>query len=336
MTEAQQNNELMRNLIAAFPENLTQALEIATNSPLTKSCPTFNNVVICGMGGSGIGGKLVASWIADEMTIPINFCQDYTLPNYVNNKTLIIASSNSGNTEETISAVEEAHKKGASIVGICSGGKLEAFCKQWNYDCILVPGGNPPRTQLAFSIVQLVHIFAEINLINKEKLNEFVSAGELLNSNNDEIHADAKEMANFIDKKELIIYSEAKDEAIAIRARQQFNENSKVLFNHHTIPEMNHNEMVGWYGGAERYAVLFLDTNDWHAQNVKRLAFSIETIQTKTNAIKVLKAKGESQLIKALYLIHIIDWASLYAAEKNEVDSIYIGVIDNLKASLQN
>ena len=96
MTEAQKNNELMRNLIAAFPENLTQALEIATNYPLTKSYPTFNNVVICGMGGSGIGGKLVASWIADEMTIPINFCQDYTLPNYVNNKTLIIASSNSG------------------------------------------------------------------------------------------------------------------------------------------------------------------------------------------------------------------------------------------------
>ena len=182
----------------------------------------------------------------------------------------------------------------------------------------------------------MVHIFAEINLINKEKLNEFVSAGELLNTNKDEIHAQARDLADFIDGKELIIYSEAKDEAVAIRARQQFNENSKVLFNHHTIPEMNHNEMVGWYGGAERYAVLFLDTNDWHTQNVKRLAFSIETIQTKTNAIKVLKAKGETQLTKALYLIHIIDWASLYAAEKNEVDSIYIGVIDNLKASLQN
>ena len=336
MTEAQKNNELMRNLIAAFPENLTQALEIATNYPLTKSYPTFNNVVICGMGGSGIGGKLVASWIADEMTIPINFCQDYTLPNYVNNKTLIIASSNSGNTEETISAVEEAHKKGASIVGICSGGKLEVLCKQWNYDCIILPGGHPPRTQLAFSIIQLVHIFAEINLINKEKLNEFVSAGELLNTNKDEIHAQARDLADFIYGKELIIYSEAKDEGIAIRARQQFNENSKVLCNHHTIPEMNHNEMVGWYGGAERYAVLFLDTNDWHAQNLKRLAFSIETIQTKTNAIKILKAKGESHLTKALYLIHIIDWASIYAAEKNNVDSIYIGVIDNLKASLQN
>lgn len=336
MTEAQQNNEKMRNLIAAFPENLTEALKIAENSPLTKNYPKFNNVVICGMGGSGIGGKLVASWIVNEINIPINFCQDYSLPNYVDKKTLIIASSNSGNTEETLSAVEEAHKKGSSIIGICSGGKLKAFCKHWNYDCIIVPGGNPPRTQLAFSIVQLVHIFAEINLINKEKINEFVTAKELIIANNDEIHEEAKQLADFINGKELIIYSEAKDEGVAVRARQQFNENSKVLCNHHTIPEMNHNEMVGWYGGAYRYAVLFLDTNDWHAQNKKRLAFSIETIQTKTNAIKVLKAKGESHLTKALYLINIIDWASLYAAEKKNVDSIYIGVIDNLKASLQN
>ena len=135
----------------------------------------FTNVVLGGLGGSGIGALMAKSWFFDKANLPIETLNDYSLPNYVNEKTLVVLNSYSGNTEETISAVEEAHKKGASIVGICSGGKLEAFCKQWNYDCILVPGGNPPRTQLAFSIVQLVHIFAEINLINKEKLNEFVS-----------------------------------------------------------------------------------------------------------------------------------------------------------------
>ena len=128
----------------------------------------------------------------------------------------------------------------------------------------------------------------------------------------------------------------AKDEGIAIRARQQFNENSKILCNHHTIPEMNHNEMVGWYGGTNKYAVLILDTNDWHSQNKKRLSFSIENIENKTNHILTLSAKGETILIRSLYLIHIIDWASLYLAQTNNIDSVYIGVIDNLKASLQN
>jgi len=288
------------------------------------------------MGGSGIGGKLVASWIEDEITIPINFCQDYNLPNYVNENTLIIASSNSGNTEETLSAVQEAHDKGGAIIGVCSGGDLEGFCNKRNYDCLLIPGGYPPRTQLAFSIVQLIHIFSELNLISNSKLNEFVNAKELIVSNIKEIHAEAKQLADFIDGKELIIYSESKDESVAIRARQQFNENCKILCNHHTIPEMNHNEMVGWYGGADRYAVLFLETTDWHLQNNKRLDFSIETIKGKTNHILTLSAKGDSILERSLYLIHIIDWASLYLAQKNNVDSVYIGVIDSLKASLKS
>ncbi len=336
MEKFKESNKKMRSLIADFPQNISAALEIANDHPLSTKYPSFNNVVICGMGGSGIGGKLVASWIENEIEIPISFCQNYTLPNFVDNKTLIIASSNSGNTEETLSAITEAHQKGASIIAVCSGGKMETFCKKWNYECILVPGDNPPRTTLAFSLVQLIHIFTELKLISTKKIAEFKIASELLIANNEEIHAQAKDLAAFIDNKELIIYSEAKDETIAIRARQQFNENSKILCNHHTIPEMNHNEMVGWYGGSNRYAVLFLDTEDWHAQNKKRLAFSMERIATKTDSIQKLKSKGETQLIRSLYLINIIDWASLYAAEKNDVDSIYIGVINNLKASLQN
>jgi len=335
MSTVEENNKYMKELISSFPDNISDALNIASKNKLKKTYPVFSNVVICGMGGSGIGGKLVASWIASEINIPITFCQDYTLPNFVNSKTLIISSSNSGNTEETISSTDEAHNKGASIIAVCSGGKLEAFCKQRNYEYIIVPGGKPPRTQLAYSIVQLTHIFAELNIINKKKLTEFGLAAELLIHNSEEIHIQAKEVASFVDKKELIIYCEAKDEAVAIRARQQFNENSKILCNHHAIPEMNHNEMVGWYGGSDRYAVLFLDTNDWHIQNKKRLVFSRETIGTKTKSIKTLNAKGSSQLIKALYLIHIIDWASWYLAKKNDVDSIYIGVIDNLKEILQ-
>ena len=114
----------MKTLIDNFPSNLKDALEIASRNPLEKTYPEFNNILVCGLGGSGIGGKLVAGWLTNELDIPINFCQDYTLPKYVNTKTLVIASSYSGDTEETLSAVEQAHEKGAYIIAVTSGGQL--------------------------------------------------------------------------------------------------------------------------------------------------------------------------------------------------------------------
>lgn len=334
MTMCKENNTKMKRLIAAFPENLTEGLAIATMNPLKQRYSKFENIIICGMGGSGIGGKLVASWVADEIDIPIVFCQDYKLPNFVNEKTLIIASSYSGNTEEVISNVRIGKDKNASIIGICSGGKLQAFCSEFDYECIIVPGGNPPRTALGFSVIQLTHILIELDLISKEKLNEFNLAKNLLISDNEEIHKEAKALAQFINGKELLIYCESKDQEIAVRARQQFNENCKILVNHHVIPEMNHNELVGWYGGDNRYAVLFLNTADWHPQNEKRLAFSMKTLKAKTSHMMTLTAKGNTRLVRSLYLISIIDWASLYLAEKNSIDSVYIEVINELKASL--
>jgi glucose/mannose-6-phosphate isomerase len=331
-----ENNDLMRDLIKAFPQNLLDALEIAKNNPLKKSYPKFDNILICGMGGSGIGGKLVASWVESELNCPINFCQDYSIPNYVNKNTLVIGSSNSGNTEETLSAVAQAHDKGAAIIGICTGGELKAFCNKWNYECIITPGGNPPRTALAYSIVQLIHVFGELGLTNTELITEYATTNNLLVKNSDAIKSEAKKLAEFVNGNRLMIYAETKDEAIAIRARQQFNENSKVLCNHHTIPEMNHNELVGWYGGTGDFAVLFLNTGDWHEKNLKRLAFSKKVIAGKTSKIYELETQGNTQIERALYMIHIIDWASLYIAEMNDVDSIYIGVIDDLKNMLKN
>lgn len=326
----------MYNLIQNFPNNLLQALEIANENPLRKSYPLFNNIVICGLGGSGIGGRLVANWLYNDLDLPVAICQDYTLPKYVNQKTLVIASSYSGDTEETLSAVEQANAKGAAIIAITSGGKLAEFCKKHNYEFILVPGGNPPRTQLAFSIVQLTHIFGELGMIKKDTLNQFEVAAALLKTEEVVIHAEAKRLAEFIHGKELIIYSDAKDEAIAIRARQQFNENSKILCSHHVIPEMNHNELVGWAGGNENHAVLLLHTGNVHPQNEKRFEFSKSVIETKTQHIFELKAKGTNTIVQSLYLINVIDWASWYLAEMKNIDPIEVGVIVHLKNSLTN
>lgn len=329
-----ENNKIMQDLIAAFPSNLIEAVEISRNNPLKKTYPTFNNILICGLGGSGIGGKLVANWFANELEIPVNICQDYTIPNYVNTKTLVIACSYSGNTEETLAAAAASQKKGASIIAITSGGILAEFCVKNNYEYLLIPGGKPPRTQLGFSIVQLTHILSELNLIEKNTIDLFTEASNLLVKEELLIHQEAKKLAEFMDGKELIIYSDAKDEAIAIRARQQFNENAKILCSHHVIPEMNHNELVGWAGGREDHAVLFIHTGNIHPQNEKRFDFSKEVIGGKTENIYELNTNGNNMLLKSLYLINVIDWASLYLAEVIDVDPIEVRIIDKLKSSL--
>jgi len=324
----------MKELIENFPENLREALLIAEQNPLQKGYPKFANIVICGMGGSGIGGRLVAGWFIDELDIPVNFCQDYNLPKYVNNRTLVIACSYSGNTEETLSAVQQAHEKGAYIIGLTSGGNLAEFCSRFHYECFFVPGGNPPRTQLAFSLVLLTHVLEQIGMIRKESLDPFSEAASVLENEAETIHAEAKELASFIHGKDLIIYSDAKDEAVAIRARQQFNENSKILCSHHVIPEMNHNELVGWAGGHDNHAVLFLHTGNLHLQNSKRFVFSRAVAESKTQHIYDLSAESGNGILRSLYLIHVIDWASYYLAELKEVDAVEIEVLDSLKSSL--
>src|SRR5690554_8231951 len=107
---------------------------------------------------SGIGGKMVSQLFADQAKLPIVLNQNYSIPAFVNENTLVIGSSYSGNTEETLAAVNSAHEKGATIVCVSSGGDLIQFCKLNNYDYIRLPGGNPPRSMLAFSAVQLINI----------------------------------------------------------------------------------------------------------------------------------------------------------------------------------
>lgn len=325
----------MDKLITAFIPNISEALTIASNAKISTNSQEIRNIVVFGMGGSGIGAKIVSSWVAEELKVPMQIFQDYLCPAYVDQHTLVIGSSYSGNTEETMISLRAASEKGARIIGICSGGELQEFCAQKEYDCVVVPGGNPPRTALAFSIVQLTNIFSVLGLTSNKVLNDIKSSIVVLNANLDAIHQEAKEIATFIMNTVPIIYSVTRYEPIAVRARQQFNENSKILCWHHTLPEMNHNELVGWGGGDQRFSVLIFDTEDLYPRNQKRLDTTRTLIEEKTKVMSV-KAKGNNFVEKSLYLIHLVDWASFYASELKQVDAIDIKVIDFLKSELAN
>lgn len=327
---------MMENLISAFPANITEALAIAKNSSFTKPSNEIQNIVICGMGGSGIGGKMVAKWVEDELQIPIYIAQDYTLPAFVSKNSLVIGSSYSGNTEETLASIEAAIKVGAHIVAVCSGGKLEQICKDNNFEVVIVPGGNPPRTALAFSLVQLLNIFTQFGLISGKELDEMEAARKLIVDNELSIKEEAMEMAKFLQGNVGVLYGTTKYEPVLVRARQQFNENGKLLCWHHMIPEMNHNELVGWGGGDDRFATIMFVSEDIHKRNEKRIQISRDVVKSKSSKYMEVMAKGDTTLIRSIYLINMVDWSSLYLSDLKKVDPIDIEVIDFLKNELSN
>ena len=231
-------------------------------------------VLFLGMGGSAAGGYFVSALCDNEGSIPIRCNRNYELPNWWTPDWLVVATSYSGNTEETTIAIEEAKQRGCHVIGICSGGKLKGFCTENDFDCIVVPGGNPPRSALAYSLVQLLHIFAVLGFVSHENKDKMLRAGQLIENENESINNIAKEMAKHLFGKVGIYYAETKYEGVIVRARQQFNENSKYLGWHHVIPEMNHNELVGWTGGDERFAPIFFNTGDLYPRNYRRFEIS--------------------------------------------------------------
>lgn len=326
----------MDKLIAQFPKQIADALEIAKEAHLsTLKDKSFKNVVICGMGGSGIGGKMVSQWFLSQSNVPVTLVQSYSLPGFVNNESLVIGSSYSGNTEETMTVIREAHKAGATIVGVSSGGDMVRFCKDSGSDFIKVPGGNPPRSMLAFSVIQLVKILSSSGVISKEALHQIDHCRHLLNGELFSIKQEAKKLAAHIYKKQCVLYGSTELESVVVRARQQINENSKQLCCHHVIPEMNHNELVGWGGGTNDMAVVFFVSQFMGERNKLRFNLSREIISTKTEYILSIEGKGKTPIEESFYFIHIIDWASFYLAELNGVDPLEIHVIDHLKDSLK-
>lgn len=324
----------MKELIQAFPQNIIDALSIGAKATITPMQNTIHNITICGMGGSGIGGKIVAQWMVNEINVPVTILNDYNLPAYVNEHSLIIASSYSGNTEETLNAVYNANEKGATIIGISSGGELVDFCQKNNFDCIIVPGGNPPRTALAFSIVQLTTIFVRLGMASTERLDELKKGHDLIVRESEAIHTEATKLASYLNGKVGVLYTGPDYEAVATRARQQFNENSKYLMWHHFIPEMNHNELVGWGGGDDRFAPVFIYTEDMDPRNKMRYKITKSQIESKVSSAFEVIAKGNSQIERSIYLINLVDWSSFYLAEMKSVDAFDIAVIDYLKEEL--
>jgi len=323
----------MEKLIQDFTDQLRRSKTIAEKAIISNSS-NIQNIVITGLGGSGIGGTIISELVADQCPIPILVNKDYFLPKYVNENTLLIVSSYSGNTEETLSALQDAILKKAQIIAITSGGKVRDLAIQHQFDFIEVPGGQPPRSCIGYSLVQLIKILVSKGFADKQLFTDLESAITLLDQENKNIKTEAKTIAEKLVNKITVIYSLGTCEGAAVRFRQQINENSKMLCWHHTFPEMNHNELVGWTVKNENLVVVTFHTAFDFDRNKKRYEVCKPIFEKYTAAVIDIVAKGKSRLEQFLYLINIGDWISYEISELRGIDPVEVNIIDHLKKEL--
>ena len=323
----------MKTLVEGFTKQLQEALEIANEAVLTKKS-NIQNIVVTGLGGSGIGGTILSEIIQGECPVPVIVNKDYFLPEFVDSYSLVIISSYSGNTEETISAMHQAIAKKAQIVCVTSGGKIHEIAKEHGYDTIIIPGGNPPRSCIGYSLVQLLKIVQFNGLVKTDLLKQVEYAIELLDKDKSEIKVEATLIAKTLFGKLPVLYSLGSCEGTVVRFRQQINENSKMLCWHHTLPEMNHNELVGWTEKNEALAVVTFRTSFDYERTIKRYEICKTLFQKYSSSVTDIMAKGESKLEQFFYLINLGDWISCYLADLKQIDAVEVNVITNLKNEL--
>ncbi len=326
---------MMNQLIAKFPSQLVEALAIGEAAQINSHTEEIYKVYVAGLGGSGIGADFVKEFVRADSTVPYNVGKGYTIPKYVDKNTLAICSSYSGNTEETLECFNQMLTTGAKIVVVSSGGKLIEEAKKRGLDYIQVPGGWPsPRACLGYSIIQQMYILHKLDIIDGSFKDQIKSAIDLIKFDQEAIQAAAQKVAERTYDKLPIIYVTDRMEAVAVRLRQQINENAKMLCWHHVIPEMNHNELVGWTENHPDKALIYLRNRDDLKRNQVRIEINQQIISKYSDTIIDIFSKGNSLIEKAIYLVHLGDWISWYLSVKKGADAIEIDVIDYLKSEL--
>ncbi len=336
----------MLNLLLDFPQQLLDAAKIGNSTTFLKdSMKGFNDIVFSGVGGSAIGADLIRSYLGEECKVPIIVNRDYSLPTFVDNDTLLIISSYSGNTEETLSAYGEGVRRGSRIVAITSNGELKRLAEKDGFLCITVPQGLPPRCALGYSSIPIIILFSKLGLISN-KSNEIEETARVLNRLNKttlspQVGEDrniAKKIASLLFDKYAVIYGANRHtDVVATRWRGQLAENAKTISSSHLFPEMNHNEIVGWRNPRDLMedlvAIILKDSGD-HPRTKKRM--EITKLLIEKEGVKVIEVcSQEKRLLARIFsLIYIGDFVSFYLAILNNVDPTPVDVVQYLKKEL--
>lgn len=335
----------MLKLVQNLASQIEEAWEIAGEFAKTLRrgrAEAAKRVVVCGMGGSAIGADMMRSFAGPRLKVPLYVSRDYSIPEALLQDSLIVFSSYSGNTRETLSCFEQARGKPVVRLAITSGGRLGELCREDGIECCFIPEGFPPRAAIAYSLVCASRILHSCDLLDLEQ-GEFFEARELVGMLCDryspsEGGGEAIELARLLENRIPFVYAcDGVLGAVARRWVSQFNENSKVLAHFALFPELCHNEIVGWENLEDmlsRIVVIVLQDREDHEKSRAQLKTTLEMIEPLCYKVVRYPTQGESRLSRALSLMALGDFTSVYLALLYGVDPTPVEKIAYLKARL--
>jgi glucose/mannose-6-phosphate isomerase len=337
------DNSGMFDVISNFSVQVQEAQIIGNSIHVTDNLKNIKNIIISGLGGSAIGGDLLRSYLWYEIKVPIYINRNYKLPAFADENTLVIISSYSGNTEESLSAYNDAKQRQCKMVCISSGGNLSVLAENDNILLIITPKGYQPRAALSYSFFPLLILLSKLGFISDKgnEISRIISRcreRSKLYAIPDEGTNNAFKIAMYLQGKIPILYSSTDLlDIVNLRWRGQLNENAKTLAFGNYLPEMNHNEIVGWQENPsllKYFAILaFRDVED-QPQLMKRLDITLEVIAPLSALLIELDGDGDTKLERIFDLIYLGDWVSFYLAILNKIDPTPVEKINYLKNKL--
>lgn len=330
----------MIDLIKRFPSDINEAVLNARHLDIGLFFPeltpgAISNIIISGMGGSGISGNIVRDMVSDTLPIPIIVNKSTRLPLFAGENTLLVVVSYSGNTEETVSVFRQGLARKIPMVAITSGGTLEHEARGNEIPVIKLPEGYPPRTALPHLLFSVYITLERAGLVPVFDPGDIVKAlrrlVQQLSPQMGVARNIAKQCALKLRDLEPHVYIWERYGSVALRWRSQLNENAKIMAISGIYPEINHNEIVGWHKDTRMNpAALLLRTEDEPEPILKHIEFTSHIFKRKGRLIEVF-AEGATPMEKILSLILIGDYTSVYLAVMNEIDPTPVDIIEELK-----
>ena len=333
----------MKDAVYNFADDINQASKIGKKIRLNKKYSNIHNIIVVGMGGSAIGGDINKMLLKNDLSIPLIVSRNYFIPKWANKHSLVVVSSYSGGTEETLSAFKDALSKECQIYGITTGGILSKKLSSNDLDFILIPSGLQPRAALAYSFVPMLYLFLHLGLIKIDLNNNLMNSIKLLKSVRDDYSLNDQKNPTWVLSNKIfdtipIIYGETDNTSIvALRWSNQLSENSKMLAFCNEIPEFNHNEIVGWENNPkliEKLSIIWLTDESDHERISIRQKISNRILETIVKNQFEISLHGATRFERLLHLIHFGDWVSLWCAYLHGTDPSPVEKILRLKEEL--
>src|SRR5437868_497526 len=311
----------MLESIKGLADQVRDGWKIATSASLPPAYADVRNITVAGMGGSAIGGDLAAALLANELRIPMAVHRDYGVPAYVGRDSLVIASSYSGNTEETLSAFEAARQRGAKLLVLTTGGKVAELGRAAGHPVVTFSYKAQPRAALGYSLSLVLGALYRLGLV-RDLASDIDAALSDLAKIEERVHEgarsnDAKKMAVELYGRVPFMYGAGVMGVMARRVKGQFNENGKNWSAFDVMSELNHNAVVGFPHppvAKDALTVLFLRSDRDNPRHKVRFDVTAELLDRAGVPHKTLKFSGQSMLSEVLQMTMFTDYVTFYVA----------------------